>query len=91
MKKSDCRDWMRNHDRKRIGADTAAAWTACDRKFGLVWLWVVVLVVVFVLGLLNLLIGWLINLNWVVVVVVGLYLILSLDYLKKNLTDFVFF
>ncbi|RHN70062.1 hypothetical protein MtrunA17_Chr3g0131511 [Medicago truncatula] len=65
---------MRNHDRKRIGADTAAAWTARDRKFGLVWLWVVVLVVVFVLGLLNLLIGWLINLNWVVVVVVGLWI-----------------
>ncbi|AES64222.1 hypothetical protein MtrunA17_Chr2g0286261 [Medicago truncatula] len=27
---------MRNHDRKRIGADTAVAWTARDRKFGLV-------------------------------------------------------
>ena len=38
-----------------IGADTTAAWTACDRKFGLVWLWFVVLVV-FVLGLLILLV-----------------------------------
>ncbi|AES66055.1 transmembrane protein, putative [Medicago truncatula] len=50
-RRRDGGDWMRNHDRKRIRADTAAAWTARDRKFGLVWLWVVVLVVVFVLGL----------------------------------------